>query len=260
MKVSGIYKIINRINEKYYVGSSVSITGGKGRWARHKTDLKYNRHDNEHLQRAWNEYGKDNFDFVVVEQLDFITQKDLLVIEQKYLDVAKIEPDKCYNLNFDAFGTKYLREESIKKKSKSLKGRMFSKESKRRMSEARKGIIYSKETLENMSRAKSGRNHPLFGKQHSEETKMKMKKSHTGTSNYSYDYTIRRFVNQKTGELFEGTQYDFIQKYKLHGGNVNSMVNGKRYRKSVSGWTVVSTPANTVSTFYVPTRTLNVLS
>jgi group I intron endonuclease len=108
MKVSGIYKIINRVNGKYYVGSSISIIGGKGRWANHKGKLKYKRHENYKLQKDWDEYGKDNFDFVVVENCESDKLK-IKLLEQKYLDVAKTEQDKCYNLNFDAFGTKFLR-------------------------------------------------------------------------------------------------------------------------------------------------------
>lgn len=238
MKIIGIYKIINRVNNKYYVGSSINIMGGKGRLARHKTDLKYNRHNNEHLQQAWNFYGCDNFEFVVVEKLDNLTKKDLLLVEQKYLDIAKTEPDRCYNMSFDAFGTKYVRSEVIEKRKNSQKGRIFSEESKKRMSEARKGWIYSSETLEKMKIAKRGKNHPLFGKHHSEETKTKMSLSKTGSSNNRYDITIRKFVNKITNEVFEGTQFELSQKYKLNNKNVNLMVNGRKYRKSVGGWSL----------------------
>ena len=50
-KVSGIYKIINKSNGKYYVGSSVNMCGnGKGtRWKRHVWDLSQNRHGNDYL-------------------------------------------------------------------------------------------------------------------------------------------------------------------------------------------------------------------
>lgn len=236
MKISGIYKIINRTNSKYYVGSSINITGGKGRWARHRTDLKYNRHDNEHLQRAWNECGCENFEFVLIEKLDNLTRKELLLAEQKYLDVAKTEPDMCYNMNFDAFGTKYVRDEVTQKKRNSQNGRVFSEKSKRRMSEARKGWVYSVETIEKMKIAKGGKNHPLYGKQHSEKTKTKMSLSKLGCNNNRYDSTIRKFVNRITNEVFEGTQFEFSRKYNLNSGNVNLMVNGRKYRKSVGGW------------------------
>ena len=64
MKKSGIYCILNLINGKRYVGSSVDI---KARWARHKYNLKKNKHPNKHLQAAWNKCGKNSFVFEIQE-------------------------------------------------------------------------------------------------------------------------------------------------------------------------------------------------
>ena len=47
----GIYKIINKVNGKYYVGSSLNINK---RWSVHKSALSKNKHHNDHLQNAWN--------------------------------------------------------------------------------------------------------------------------------------------------------------------------------------------------------------
>ena len=92
-KISGIYKIINKVNGKYYVGSSNDILErGCGRFYHHKWMLKNNRHNNIHLQRAWNESGEKNFRFVIVKEVD---DDFLLIEEQKYLDIAKKEKEKC---------------------------------------------------------------------------------------------------------------------------------------------------------------------
>src|ERR1035437_397640 len=56
-KISGIYKIINKIDGKYYIGSSDHI---KRRWYSHRTELRKNRHGNQYLQRARNKYGEIN--------------------------------------------------------------------------------------------------------------------------------------------------------------------------------------------------------
>lgn len=53
-KISGIYKILNIKNGKFYIGSSNNI---KVRWSQHKTLLKNNKHENKYLQNAWNKYG-----------------------------------------------------------------------------------------------------------------------------------------------------------------------------------------------------------
>ena len=140
MKVSGIYKIVNKINDKYYVGSSKDVVNY--RWYYHKYDLRKNVHHNDHLQNAWNKYGENAFNFVVVEKVD---EKDLLLIEQKYLDIAKAEQDRCYNLNFEARGgdwseySKKKMSEIMRGKGNPMYGKHFSDESKRKMSEAKNG-------------------------------------------------------------------------------------------------------------------------
>ena len=61
-RISGIYKIVNKVNGKYYVGGSKNI---HKRWLEHKGLLRRNIHDNGHLQNAWNKYGEATFDFIV---------------------------------------------------------------------------------------------------------------------------------------------------------------------------------------------------
>ena len=53
-KISGIYKIENIINNKVYVGSSVSI---EDRWIRHKTDLVKGKSCSIKLQNSYNKHG-----------------------------------------------------------------------------------------------------------------------------------------------------------------------------------------------------------
>ena len=94
----GIYKIINRTNGKFYIGSSININK---RWNKHIGDLNANRHHNLHLQRAWNKYGGDNFEFRLVEAVeDFNMLEDT---EQRWMDNTKCYlPNIGYNLSADA--------------------------------------------------------------------------------------------------------------------------------------------------------------
>jgi group I intron endonuclease len=131
----GIYKIINKLDGKYYVGSSKNI---RIRWNEHKRRLTNNSHHNDHLQNAVNKYGIDSFDFILVESVDI---KHLKSIEQKYLITAKLEQDKCYNLNFESSGGD-LSEYSKHKISKSLSGRKLSEQTKDRISKSKGGSIY----------------------------------------------------------------------------------------------------------------------
>ena len=63
--ISGIYGIKNTINGKLYIGQAANIYE---RWIHHKSDLKCNRHANNHLQNSWNKYGGYSFEFYIIEK------------------------------------------------------------------------------------------------------------------------------------------------------------------------------------------------
>lgn len=123
---SGIYKIINKLNGKYYVGSSNDIDGHYGRWYEHKNDLKANRHENDHLQKSWNKYGPDAFEFIIVKETH---PNSRIIEEQIYLNIAALEKHKTYNMSFLAAGGsnflgRHHTEESKRKTSLKLMGRI----------------------------------------------------------------------------------------------------------------------------------------
>ena len=78
--ICGIYGIKNLVNGKMYVGQAINIYK---RWKDHIDDLDENKHYNLHLQRSWNLYGKENFDFLVLEECQ---QEDLNQREIFYVD------------------------------------------------------------------------------------------------------------------------------------------------------------------------------
>ena len=62
--MTGIYKITCLINNKSYIGQSVSI---KRRWTTHQRELARGIHYNQYLQNAYNKYGKDSFTYEILE-------------------------------------------------------------------------------------------------------------------------------------------------------------------------------------------------
>jgi group I intron endonuclease len=73
--------IWNRVNNKRYVGSAVNL---ESRWTVHKWGLRHNKHHCIHLQRSWNKYGEDAFEFKV---LRFCEASKLRQVEQLFLDM-----------------------------------------------------------------------------------------------------------------------------------------------------------------------------
>ena len=92
----GIYKIINTVNNKFYVGSAVKLSR---RRTRHFSELRTNRHNNGKLQAAWNKYGEGAFIFVVVQELP--DDADLLAAEDVWLR-EHVGKEYCYNIGATA--------------------------------------------------------------------------------------------------------------------------------------------------------------
>lgn len=63
---AGVYLISNNVNGKCYVGSSIHLTQ---RRKEHFSRLMHNRHENIHLQNAYNKYGREAFEFEILETL-----------------------------------------------------------------------------------------------------------------------------------------------------------------------------------------------
>lgn len=80
---SGIYAIINTVNGKRYVGSSINI---EKRWRKHIADLNKNSHHCQPLQRAWVKYGQENFQFQVIEIVSSPSKDSIIQSEQKWID------------------------------------------------------------------------------------------------------------------------------------------------------------------------------
>lgn len=154
--ISGIYKITNIINNKIYVGQSIDIYD---RWKQHINKLKNNKHVNKYLQRSFNKYGENNFNFEVIEECN----SDLLNEKEQY--------------HMDLLNPKF----NILKTTLSIIGTKRKKEKRREFLKTRKKFKLSFEHREKMSlkRIKILSNKeiepPMKGKIHSQETKDKIR-------------------------------------------------------------------------------------
>lgn len=91
----GIYKIVNTINNKVYIGQSIDI---EKRWGEHRRNaFNKNTHTYDYpLYRAIRKYGLSNFKFEVIEETN---QANLTEEEQYFIDkYHSLDPNYGYNL------------------------------------------------------------------------------------------------------------------------------------------------------------------
>ena len=94
---AGIYHIINKHNERVYIGCSTAL---QRRFMSHKWHLRKNKHVNKHLQEDYNKYGLDAFEFKVVEGYDCDTPFEVLEErEQTLILESHLDGKKIYNIN-----------------------------------------------------------------------------------------------------------------------------------------------------------------
>lgn len=178
-KLSGVYKIACTATGKFYIGSAKDI---QHRLARHKSDLSRNVHHNALLQRAVNKYGKDVFEFEILEFID--DTESLLKREQYYLDTLNpCDINVGFNLAVEA-GSRLgvpVTEETKAKISKTLTGRKHTEETKLKMSGAHKGKKLPEEHYNKWQAGKARYvekyGHPMLGREKSKETIEKWRES-----------------------------------------------------------------------------------
>lgn len=124
---SGVYCIVNILNNHKYIGSSKDI---RYRIYQHHYNLKNNKHHSTYLQNAYNKYGYDKFIISILEICAPI-RDTLLFIEQKYLD---LNPE--YNMAKLASCPAQLKQsqETKDKRAAKLRGKKRSKEFKEYLS------------------------------------------------------------------------------------------------------------------------------
>lgn len=145
-----IYRISCTANNKFYIGSTVNKAQ---RWARHRKQLRDGTHPNKHMAAAWAKYGEAAFVFEVLESVD--DSAALFASEQKYLDLHAGK-DYCFNWALYAGAP--------------MRGK-FGPEA------SNYGRVFGPEMRAKLSAAVSGENHPNWGKQLPESTRLKIKEA-----------------------------------------------------------------------------------
>jgi group I intron endonuclease len=114
---SGIYRIINKLNGRIYIGSSKEF---KRRWKQHTYSLRSQKHQNKFLQADFNKCGEEAFVFEVVETTDGKTKEERLMTEGGYIKQYYDKGVKCYNLCDRAISRESTKNKNPEETSKKI--------------------------------------------------------------------------------------------------------------------------------------------
>jgi len=165
---SGIYKIINNVTGKFYIGSAKDI---EWRWYDHKHNLRAGTHCNPKLQHSWDFHGENKFSFIILEEVE-PDQKKLFEREQYYLDTFKpYIRGEGYNISPTAGGGD--------------------------------NITYHPDRdafVEKMRTISTGKNNPMFGRNHTPDA-IKMQKD-KAKGRFTLKWFIERYGQQEGQEKY----------------------------------------------------------
>lgn len=203
--VGGVYLIRNTANGKVYVGSAANIAR---RFSEHRNSLNAKRHHSQKLQRAWDKYGADCFEFLVIESIEEVPR--LIEREQVWIDDLKSATKGGYNVSPTAGSPAGVRHSAQARANMSaaqkcrppitdatrLKlslagvGRKLSPESIEKMAAAHRGVKRSAEVNAKNSAARLGRPIPM-------ETREKMSAAAKGRVHTAS--ALSQMANSKRG-------------------------------------------------------------
>lgn len=203
-----IYIIINKITDKVYVGQTKRKVNE--RFTQHKYHLKAKKHDNEHLQNAWNKYGPESFEF-------YQLCDDLTSEEADNFEVSLIswygELDLCYNLDSGGHKNKIVSPETREKFRLNWLGRTHTEETKEKCRQAKLGSSHTDATKAKISASNKGKRPPNYGIPCTEEQKQRLKEVNTGKK--MDEETKSKISNSLKGRIKSEEEIEKIRKSKL---------------------------------------------
>jgi group I intron endonuclease len=165
-----VYKSINKINNKYYIGKH-KLVG---------TTFDFYFGSGPAIQAAISKYGVENFERITL--FEYENESDCYKKEEETLGDLWLTDKNCYNKQpggkgFSSGAQHYTQgngftEEHITNLTVARRKRLpHSEETKKKMSISRTGLKRTSKTRQKMSIAQSGKNNPMYNKTHTANKK-----------------------------------------------------------------------------------------
>lgn len=239
-----IYKILNKVNGKFYIGSTKNLVK---RRSDHIAGLTQNKHPNQYLQNAYN-LCKGNFKFLVIEVIEDCTRELLIEREQYFIDT--LEPHyNIHKIAYSPLGYKHT-EEAIRKMT--IASQNMSKETKQKISLAHLGVSKSNEHSLNISLGKKGKRmkqesidkmaQTKIGSKQSEETKIKRSASMLGKNagaNSKMSIPINQYKKENNELIFIkewASRGEIERELKFSGANIQKCCKGTKGYSQAYGY------------------------
>jgi len=179
---SGIYCLINIINENCYIGSSINLASRMINYL-NNSNLKSRQNDNMPIVKALLRYGQSNFTCLILE---YVKPESLAIRETFY--ITHIIP--YYNVlkvgGCITFGTARKMDHRSIFPPSSL-GYKHTEETKKLLSLLAKNRTHSDKTKSLIAKAVAGENNPFYNKNHSMETKVRILEAKSSYPVYLYN-------------------------------------------------------------------------
>lgn len=241
----GIYKITSPTG-RVYIGQSVNIEK-RFRHYRSKNESTKQRR----LKLSFDKYGIENHKFEVVEECsvdqlndrerywqDYYNvldqKKGLNCVLTKSKDKSGYTSKETLNIlsacqsgsNNGMYGKKHSEETKEKIRKKAI-GRKASEETRKKLSLARSKRVITKETREKISISNSGKNHHMYGKNHTNESKSKISESLRDINKVK----MRKIIDEKTLKIYDNIHV-VSELFSINIGTLRSWLNGNRKNKT----------------------------
>jgi len=200
---SGIYLLFNKINSRYYIGSSSNIAGRMRNYL-NKSYLSNRRNKNMPINNALLKYEHNNFALIIIEYLPI---NDLLVRETYWIN--SLTP--YYNILKFGYSSKGFKHKETTKIMLKIKSR---------------GRVHSDKTKVLISESLKGSNNPFFMRRHLLKSKELISINRSKRLIYLYDsflklqviFTSLTFL-AKTINSNNKTLQNYLNENKLFRGN-----------------------------------------